>query len=74
MDKTIPLYVEDIIISPRKVRIGEVVIRKREITIDEKINEDLVTERVTVKNTGKPTNDTRHIDFQASPLPAKDLN
>jgi stress response protein YsnF len=50
MDKTIPLYAEEIIVSKRKVKVGEVVIRKREVTNDEKIQIDLVTENVFVKN------------------------
>ena len=49
-ERKFPLYAEDIIISKRKVKVGEVVIRKREITKDEKIRVNLITERITVKN------------------------
>jgi len=49
-ERKFPLYAEDIIISKRKVKVGEVVIRKREITKDEKIRVNLVTEHITVKN------------------------
>ena len=49
-ERKFPLYAEDIIISKRKVKVGEVVIRKREITKDEKIRVNLITERVSVKN------------------------
>jgi stress response protein YsnF len=49
-ERKFPLYAEDIIISKRKVKVGEVSIRKREITKDEKIRVNLITERITVKN------------------------
>jgi|SoiMethySBSTD1v2_1073268.scaffolds.fasta_scaffold12535_13 stress response protein YsnF len=50
MDKTIPLYAEEVIISKRKVKVGEIKIRKREVTKDEKIQVDLITENVFVEN------------------------
>ena len=49
-ERKFPLYAEDIIISKRKVKVGEVVIRKREITKDEKIRVNLITERIRLKN------------------------
>lgn len=49
-ERKFPLYAEDIVISKRKVKVGEVVIRKREITKDEKIRVNLITEHITVKN------------------------
>ena len=50
MDKTIPLYAEEVIISKRKVKVGEIKIRKREVTKDEKIQVNLITENVFVEN------------------------
>ena len=46
--KLIPLYAEEIIITKRKVKVGEIVITKRKITEVKKIDLDIVKEKVTV--------------------------
>jgi stress response protein YsnF len=46
--KLIPLYAEEIIITKRKVKVGEIIITKRKITEVKKIDLDIVKEKVTV--------------------------
>jgi stress response protein YsnF len=46
--KVIPLYAEEIIITKRKVKVGEIIITKRKITEVKKIDLDIVKEKVTV--------------------------
>ncbi|MGE5634504.1 MAG: DUF2382 domain-containing protein [Deltaproteobacteria bacterium] len=46
--KVIPLYAEKIIISKRKVKVGEIIINKRKVTEDKKISFDLMREKITV--------------------------
>ena len=46
--KVIPLYAEKIIISKRKVKVGEIIINKRKVTEDKKINFDIMREKITV--------------------------
>ena len=44
----IPLYAEKIIISKRKVQVGEIIINKKKVTQDKKINFDVMREKITV--------------------------
>jgi len=46
--KVIPLYAEEIIITKRKVKVGEIIITKRKLTEVKKIDLDIVKEKVTV--------------------------
>ena len=51
-DKTpevIPLYTEQLIITKKKVKIGEIVIRKNKVIEDKKVNVDIAKERVTIE-------------------------
>ena len=51
-DKTpevIPLYAEQLIITKKKVKIGEIVIRKNKVIEDKKVNVDIAKERVTIE-------------------------
>jgi stress response protein YsnF len=47
--KVIPLYAEQLIITKKKVKIGEIVITKKEVTEEKKVNIDIVKERVTIE-------------------------
>ena len=47
--KVIPLYAEQLIITKKKVKIGEIVITKKEIIEEKKVNIDIVKERVTIE-------------------------
>ncbi len=44
----IPLYAEKIIISKRKVKVGEIVIRKRKVIENKKINFEIIKEKIIV--------------------------
>src|SRR5215208_3917224 len=46
--KVIPLYAEEIIITKRKIKVGEIIVTKRKITEVKKIDLDIVKEKVTV--------------------------
>jgi len=46
--KVIPLYAEKIIISKRKVKVGEIIINKKKVIEDKKINFDVMKEKITV--------------------------
>lgn len=46
--KLIPLYAEEIIITKRKIKVGEIIITKRKINEVKKIDLDIVKEKVTV--------------------------
>lgn len=46
--KVIPLYAEEIIITKRKVKVGEILITKRKVTEVKKIDLDIVKEKITV--------------------------
>lgn len=46
--KVIPLFAEKIIISKRKVKVGEIIINKRRITEDKKINFEIMREKITL--------------------------
>jgi stress response protein YsnF len=47
--KIIPLYAEQLIITKKKVKIGEIVIRKNKVIEDKKIHVDIAKERVTIE-------------------------
>lgn len=46
--KVIPLYAEEIIVTKRKVKVGEIVVTKRKVTEVKKIELDIVKEKVMV--------------------------
>ena len=46
--KVIPLYAEKIIISKRKVKVEEIIINKKKVIEDKKINFDVMKEKITV--------------------------
>lgn len=46
--KVIPLYAEEIIVTKRKVKVGEIIITKRKVTEVKKIDLDIVKEKITV--------------------------
>ena len=46
--KIIPLYAEKIIISKRKVKVGEIVISKRKVIENKKINFEIIKEKIIV--------------------------
>ena len=50
IEKTIPLYAEQLVISKKIVKVGEIVIRKREVTKQEKIDIQIIKEEVSVEN------------------------
>ncbi len=47
--KVIPLYAEQLIITKKKIKIGEILIRKNKVIEDKKVNVDIVKERVTIE-------------------------
>jgi stress response protein YsnF len=47
--KVIPLYAEQLIITKKKVQIGEILIRKNKVIEDKKVNVDIAKERVTIE-------------------------
>ena len=47
--KIIPLYAEQLVITKKKVKIGEILITKKKIIEDKKVNIDIVKERVTIE-------------------------
>jgi stress response protein YsnF len=49
-EKMIPLYAEEVIISKRMVKVADLIIRKRNVTETSKVDIDLITEELTVKN------------------------
>jgi len=46
--KVIPLYAEEIIVTKRKVKVGEIIITKRKVTEVKKIELDIVKEKVMI--------------------------
>lgn len=50
--KVIPLYAEKIIISKRKVKVGEIIINKRKVTEHKKINFEIMREKITLNYAG----------------------
>jgi stress response protein YsnF len=49
-EKIIPLYAEEVVISKRTVKVGDLIIRKRKVTEKSKADLDLITEQLTVEN------------------------
>ena len=47
--KVIPLYAEQLIITKKKVKIGEIIIRKNTVIEDKKVHVDIAKERVTIE-------------------------
>ena len=47
--KVIPLYAEQLIITKKRIKIGEIVIRKNKIIEDKKVHVDIAKERVTIE-------------------------
>lgn len=47
--KVIPLYAEQLIITKKKVKIGEILITKKNVIEEKKVNIDIVKERVTIE-------------------------
>ncbi len=47
--KVIPLYAEQLIITKKKIKIGEIIITKKKIIEEKKVNIDIVKERVTIE-------------------------
>jgi stress response protein YsnF len=50
IEKVIPLYAEQIVVSKRTVKVGDLVIRKRKVTDKHKVGIDQITEQLTVQN------------------------
>ena len=46
--KVIPLYAEEIIVTKRKVKVGEIIVTKRKVTEVKKIELDILKEKVIV--------------------------
>jgi stress response protein YsnF len=63
-ERTIPIWGEEIIVSKRKIKLGEVVIRKRRIVENRKIDVDIKKEKVTVEYP-----DGSHKELTLSPSP-----
>jgi len=49
-EKVIPLYAEQVVVSKRTVKVAELIIRKRKVTETRKVGVDLITEKLTVRN------------------------
>lgn len=47
--KVIPLYAEQLIITKKKVKIGEIIIKKNKVIEDKKVHVDIAKERVTIE-------------------------
>ena len=63
-ERIIPIWGEEIIVSKRKIKLGEVVIRKRRIVENRKIDVDIKKEKVTVEYP-----DGSHKELTLSPSP-----
>jgi stress response protein YsnF len=48
-EKVIPVYAEEIVISKRVVKLGEVLIKKNRVTVNNRIDVDIQKEKVTVQ-------------------------
>jgi len=46
----IPLYAEEITISKKMVKVGEIVLSKRRVVDEEKVNVETIKERITVEH------------------------
>ncbi|MDQ6866829.1 MAG: DUF2382 domain-containing protein [Thermoproteota archaeon] len=49
IEKVIPIYAEEIVISKKIVKLGEVIIKKNRVTVNNKIDVDIKKEKVTVQ-------------------------
>ncbi len=49
IEKVIPIYAEEIVISKQMVKLGEVIIKKNRVTVNNKIDVDIQKEKVTVQ-------------------------
>jgi hypothetical protein len=49
-EKVIPLYAEQVVVTKRTVKIADLIIRKRKVTDTRKVDIDLITEQLTVRN------------------------
>ncbi len=49
IEKVIPIYAEEIVISKKIVKLGEVIIKKNLVTVNNKIDVDIQKEKVTVQ-------------------------
>jgi stress response protein YsnF len=49
IEKVIPIYAEEIVVSKRMVKLGEVIIKKNRVTVNNKIDVDIQKEKVTVQ-------------------------
>lgn len=50
MEKTIPIYAEELIVSKRFVKVADIKIRKRKVSQIRKVDIGSITEELTVKN------------------------
>jgi stress response protein YsnF len=50
MEKVIPVYAEEIVISKRVVKIADLTIHKRIVSETKKVDNDLITEQITIQN------------------------
>jgi stress response protein YsnF len=50
MERVIPLYAEEVIISKKMTKVGDLTIRKRKVSETRKVDIDLITEQVTIQN------------------------
>ncbi len=50
IEKVIPMFGEEIVITKRKVKVGELVIKKNRVTVDNKIEIDIKKEEASVKH------------------------
>ena len=48
-EKIVPIWGEEIIVSKRKIKLGEIIIRKRRIIENKKIDVDIKKEKVIVE-------------------------
>ena len=49
IEKVIPIYAEEIVVSKQIVKLGEVIIKKNRVTVNNKIDVDIQKEKVTVQ-------------------------
>jgi stress response protein YsnF len=49
IEKVIPIYAEEIVVSKQIVKLGEVIIKKNRVTINNKIDVDIQKEKVRVQ-------------------------
>jgi stress response protein YsnF len=50
MEKVVPIYAEEVIISKRLVKIADITIRKRKVTRVNKVDIGTATEELTIRN------------------------